>query len=315
MKKFLKIIRSIILVVLGVVLTWTLVHQLLTKIEVKQFTQRGVYVTVNKSRMNVCSMGEGEKTIVLMTGLGTTAPVLDFEPLANALATSFHVVIVEPFGYGWSDDTNADRSVENIVEELRMALAASGETGPFILMPHSVSGLYAAWFANQYPDEVEAVVGIDCTLPKQVKYFGGESPQIYNIAKMANPLGLQRLVCMISPATFISDNKAGFYTNENLAQQKTISSRVGFNKTIINETNSVESNIQKTYDMMFNSAMPLLFFTREPKTQSDGKSKTSFYETYITNPEIQKVVVLDTGHYMHWDQADKMSAIVKDFFQ
>ena len=313
MKKFLKIIRNIFVIILVLIAAWTLINQVLIRIDEKELTQCGKYVTVNESKMNVYSVGNGEKTIVLMPGLGTTAPVLDFEPLTNELATDFHVVIVEPFGYGWSDYTKNDRSVENIVEELRMALNESGEKGPYILMPHSVSGIYATWFANKYPEEVEAIVGIDCTLPKQVEYFGGENPKVPSIAKIVNPLGLQRLVCMVSPLTFISDNKADMYTEENLSQQKLLSSRVGFNKTIIDETNSIGRNIQETYTMTFDSAMPLLFFTRETNSQSDEKTKTSFYETYITNSEIQKVIVLDTGHYMHWDKANKIASNTKDF--
>ncbi|MEK5325979.1 alpha/beta fold hydrolase [Aeribacillus sp. FSL M8-0254] len=68
--------------------------------------------------MHVYTKGDGENTIVLLSGLGTAAPVLDFEPLVNELAKNHKVVVVESFRYGWSNVTNKERTVENIVEEI-----------------------------------------------------------------------------------------------------------------------------------------------------------------------------------------------------
>ena len=313
MKKVINIFKWVLLVILTVFVLWTVIHQILLRTDAGKLKQRGEYVTVNEKNINVYKTGEGDKTIVLLPGLGTTAPVLDFEPLINELSDSFHLVVVEPFGYGWSDNTEDERSVENIVEELRTALAESGEKGPYILMPHSVSGIYATWYANKYPEEVEAIAGIDCALPKQTEYFGGENPHVPGLAKVVNPIGLQRLLCMVSPLSFISDNKAGLYTEDNLSQQKLLSSKVGFNKTVINETDAVESNIDKTYNMTFKDTMPLLFFTRETKNQEDGKTREDFYQTYITNSELQKVIVLDSGHYMHWTKAHDIAEETKQF--
>lgn len=313
MKKVAKLFIKVLIAILILIVLWTIVHQILIRVENKNLKKSGEYVTVNGKNMNVLSVGKGEKTIVLMPGLGTTAPILDFEPLTTELQENFNVVIVEPFGCGWSDNTYEERSVDNIVEELRIALVQSGKKGPYILMPHSVSGIYAIWYANKYPDEVEAIIGIDCSLPTQTDYFEGENPHVISLAKIANPIGVQRLVCMISPLSFISDNREGLYDDENLSQQKILSNKVGFNSTVINETNAVESNICETYNMTFESTTPLLFFTRESKDQNGGKSKAGFYETYISNPTIQKVVVFDSGHYMHWTRAHEIAETVKEF--
>ena len=314
MKKALTVLRNIILVVFGIIILWVLANQILKKVDEKKISQKGSYVTVKGKQMDVYSTGEGDKTIVLMPGLGTTAPILDFEPLINRLAKDFHVVIAEPFGYGWSDLSDEDRSVQNIVEELRMALKESGESGPYILMPHSVSGIYASWYADKYPDEVSAIAGIDCALPKQVDYFGGENPSVPFIAKAVNPLGLQRIACYISPSMFISDNQSGEYSDDNLSQQKLISCKVGYNKTMIDEMNMVEKNTEETFDIKFDSELPLLFFTRETKNAEDNKTREDFYKQYITNTDRQKVIVLDTGHYMHWTKAEEIAEETKDFF-
>lgn len=132
--------------------------------------------------MHVYTKGDGENTIVLLSGLGTAAPVLDFEPLVNELAKNHKVVVVESFGYGWSNVTNKERTVENIVEGIRTALKSNIE-GPYILMPHSISGIYSMYYANAYPDEVKAVIGIDFTLPQVLEYFGESAPTMSEYMK------------------------------------------------------------------------------------------------------------------------------------
>lgn len=78
--------------------------------------------------------------------------------LIEELKNNFKVVVVEPFGYGFSDETSKERSVENIISETRMTLKEANIDGPYILMPHSISGVYAEYYASIYPEEVEAIL-------------------------------------------------------------------------------------------------------------------------------------------------------------
>ncbi|WP_257127897.1 MULTISPECIES: alpha/beta fold hydrolase [Bacillus] len=64
--------------------------------------------------MHVYTKGEGENTIVLLSGAGMAAPALDYEPLMNEISKNNRIVVIETFGYGWSDITNKERTVENI---------------------------------------------------------------------------------------------------------------------------------------------------------------------------------------------------------
>ncbi|MED1438970.1 alpha/beta hydrolase [Aeribacillus composti] len=152
--------------------------------------------------MHVYTKGDGENTIVLLSGLGTAAPVLDFEPLVNELAKNHKVVVVESFRYGWSNVTNKERTVENIVEEIRTALKSNIE-GPYILMPHSIYGIYSMYYANAYPDEVKAVIGIDFTLPQALEYFGESAPTMSEYMRYVSPTGIARLALYIIPDDFL----------------------------------------------------------------------------------------------------------------
>lgn len=50
-------------------------------------------------------------------------------------------------------------------DELRAALTAAGETGPYVLIAHSYGGLIARAFAAQTPDDVAGVMLVDAVYP------------------------------------------------------------------------------------------------------------------------------------------------------
>lgn len=78
-------------------------------------------------------------------------------------------------GYGKSDTVSTPRDGMHIVDELRSLLLSMGLNPPYVLVGHSVGGLYMQWFARRYPSEVSALVLVDSTHPAQLK--GNGSPE------------------------------------------------------------------------------------------------------------------------------------------
>lgn len=135
-----------------------------SKIEQGKIETYGQSVAVDGKTMNVFIQGEGEETVVLLPGYGTAAPALDFKFLVDELSPFYKVVVIEPFGYGLSDLTEKERSTENIVSEIHEALQRL-HIERYILMGHSISGLYGLDYVNKYPEEVSAFVGLDSSVP------------------------------------------------------------------------------------------------------------------------------------------------------
>jgi pimeloyl-ACP methyl ester carboxylesterase len=71
-------------------------------------------------------------------------------------------------GYGRSDSVSTPRDGSHVVDELRMLLRSKGLNPPYILVGHSLGGLYMQLFARRYPDEVSALILVDSTHPKQL---------------------------------------------------------------------------------------------------------------------------------------------------
>ncbi|MFT4416150.1 alpha/beta fold hydrolase [Fredinandcohnia humi] len=311
---FLKIIRNIFVFFVVVCLIWAVFHHTKTAFEQKKYKPIGQLVEVDGKNMHVYSKGDGENTVVLLSGLGTTAPALDFEPLVNELAKQNKVVVIENFGYGWSDITNRERTVENIVGEIRDALKKANIEGPYILMPHSISGIYSMYYANQFPDEVKAVIGIDITLPRAIQYFNESAPTMPQYLRYVAPTGIARLAVYLAPDNFLPLAEEDTYSEENLKMTKAISAWRGYNKNVVAEANEINNNIDKTVELNFPNDMPVLIFTtKEDKVNEEGKSNVTFYETQLSNHSSSKIVTFEGHHYLHWTRYKEMNEHVTKF--
>ena len=80
------------------------------------------------------------------------------------------------------------------MELYRRALAALGIEGPYILCAHSISGLESMIWAQRYPQEVEAIVGLDATPANFADELKSEELSMRRIlrGKLLNLSGLSR---------------------------------------------------------------------------------------------------------------------------
>ena len=169
MKKAGKIIVRVLLILLAAILLFTLatfiIHSIKTGEEIALLKEKGYYnpVSVGDYSLNVPQFGnpDGKHTIVGLAGLGMG----DYSVAARQMTASIEednlVVFVDRAGYGFSDDTEKEMTLEYIVEDYRKALKNAGIAAPYILMPHSIGGAYANYWASNYPEEIEGIVFVD----------------------------------------------------------------------------------------------------------------------------------------------------------
>jgi pimeloyl-ACP methyl ester carboxylesterase len=312
--RFWIVLKNILLAIVAALVIWFIFNIFMTAYEQKKYPALGELVEVNGKSMHVYTKGDGDNTIVLLSGLGTAAPALDFEPLINEMAKNNKVVVVEPFGYGWSDIINKERTVENIVDETRTALKKSNIQGPYILMPHSISGIYSMYYANTYPEEVKAIIGIDPTLPQALEYFDESAPTMPKYLSYVAPTGIARLALYLFPDNFLPIAEEVTYTEENLRMTKATSAWKGYNKNVVNEANEINNNIEKTVDMTFPSDIPVMIFTtKEENVSVDGKSNLTFYKMQLDNGTLNKLIPIEGHHYLHWTRYKEMSEHINEF--
>lgn len=203
MKKFLKVLGKtlgILLAIAVVFLLGTFTYNRIMLANEKQLLadqDLARMVEVDGQKMSVYVSGEGEHTLVFMAGSGDAAPIIDYKDFADRFDKDFRVVIVEKFGYGFSDGFDGSRSVDTRVCQQRKALQSLGIEGPFILCPHSYSGLESIYWAQNFPDEVEAIVGLDMAVPRAYDTYDDKVVSLVTFSNFAkeifNKAGIVRL--------------------------------------------------------------------------------------------------------------------------
>jgi len=82
-------------------------------------------------------------------------------------------------GYGNSDPAATPRDGLHIVDELRTLLRDKGMQPPYVLVGHSLGGLYMQLYARRYPEDVSALILVDSTHPQQLDGEGALQKQSF----------------------------------------------------------------------------------------------------------------------------------------
>ncbi len=106
--------------------------------------------------------GAGPRTIVLESGFGDTLDIWQtIQP--RVAANCARTFSYNRAGYIGSDPAVAARDAASIVAELRGELQRRNLNPPYVLVGHSLGGLYMQYFARNFPDDVAGLVLIDST--------------------------------------------------------------------------------------------------------------------------------------------------------
>lgn len=129
------------------------------------FPAPGAIRSVGDHDLHLDCRGQGEPTVVLVSGLGEFSG--SWARILDGVAPTTRVCAYDRAGQGWSDDVEHPQDGIAAAEDLHALLAAAGETGPFVLAGHSIGGPYAMTYAANYDEEVAGMVLLDSTSPEQ----------------------------------------------------------------------------------------------------------------------------------------------------
>lgn len=126
--------------------------------------------TVDDRNVEYYLKQNGSPTVVFENGLGGTMKW--WSDVISGLDNNFSVFAYNRAGYGNSSSVSSERDGERIVEELRVLLKRNKLSPPYILVGHSLGGLYMQYYARKYPEEVSGLVLVDSTHPNQFRGNG-----------------------------------------------------------------------------------------------------------------------------------------------
>ncbi|MEK5336980.1 alpha/beta hydrolase [Bacillus sp. FSL M8-0166] len=262
----------------------------------------GQKVSVDGKHMNVLIQGDGKETIVLLPGYGTASPVLDFKPLVDELSPYYRVVVIEPFGYGLSDDTDKVRTSQNIVDEIHECLQKLN-IKKYTMMGHSISGIYGLEYVNQYEKEVTAFVGIDSSVPKQDT---DELP--VSGLQLFHQSGFYRLLVKLNPDQLIMP-KVDDKTKD---QIKMLTFKNFLNESQASEAENFTNNFKSAERLHYPKKLPVIFYLSD-QTEAETPSWKPMHEDLLKNSDYGKIVTFKGGHYLHHTKSKEIADDFRGF--
>jgi pimeloyl-ACP methyl ester carboxylesterase len=124
--------------------------------------------------MAYAKAGTGSPAVVLQSGLGDGKEA--WSRVFDGLATHSTVVAYDRPGYGGSPLKAGPRDPCTVAREQRELLMSIGVMPPYILVGHSLGGLYEYVYARLYPDDVAGLVLLDATHPQQWERMQADTP-------------------------------------------------------------------------------------------------------------------------------------------
>lgn len=314
MKKLIKITKNIVLAIILITVIFlgvmAIYHHIMLLKEKNHIKTTGTLVKVDGFNMNVYVEGVEQEmedaTIVLLSGSGVAAPIYDYKVLYSKLTDKYRIAVVEKFGYGYSDVSRIDRDIATMVKENREALQKTGEKGPYVLMPHSMSALEAIYWAETYPDEVKGIIGLDMAVPDS---YDKDDSNMSNITfmKVMTFLGMHRI------PVFCFINKDGLLKDE-IEQHKYLVYKNSLNDDVYEECKLVYENAKEVKEFG-TPDIPMLMFTTNLDGSDGWKDWVEVQDNFAIQSEKCVQIKLECGHNLHYYKSNYISERIKEFME
>lgn len=313
MKKVVKRIGIVLMILIIFLLVFILVsyinHRMQLSKEDELFVPVGQQVEVNGHMMNVYSEGSSETTLVFMSGGGTSSPTLDFKSLYSLLSDEFRIVVIEKVGYGFSDVADVNRDIGSVLSDTRQALALADIQGPFVLIPHSMSGIEAIYWAQTYPNEVIAIIGLDMAVPESYETYNINLLMI-KLGKFMADTGITRWIPSLAESDAI---KYGTLTDAEKELYKVIFYRRTATQTMINEVQQIKTSAALVAKNGKINVPVLIFSSNGQGTGWNKEEWRGFQSDYISSLANGTLIDLDSSHYVHDIEYKKISEEIKTY--
>lgn len=132
----------------------------------------GRFVEVEGHRMHLHCTGEGRPTVILEAG--ATGFAQTWAWIQPELSRTTRVCSYDRPGMGWSEDRDTDHDALTLAQHLRTLLDVAGESGPYVMVGHSLGGPFVQAFTGLFGEEVVGVGLVDPSHPDQLDRFGPE---------------------------------------------------------------------------------------------------------------------------------------------
>lgn len=195
MKWILRIVVLLIALIAIVIVAGCAYQSIAESNEARTYPPPGNLIDVGGYKLHLYCIGNGAPTVILDAAF--PAQVSNWVWVQPQIAKTTRVCAYDRAGHGWSDLGSEPRDAKQQARELKTLLEKANEKGPFVLVGHSLGGLYVREFAEMFPEQVAGMALIEGTHPDSWKRQNmtegvGVDAGILNVAPILARVGFFR---------------------------------------------------------------------------------------------------------------------------
>lgn len=135
----------------------------------RNFPPPGNLIDVGGFKMHIHCEGAGSPTVILEAMSGGGSPYWGW--VQPEITKKTRVCAYDRAGFYWSESDPEPQTLARTVRNLHTLLVNANIEGPYVLVGHSIGGLYVRQFAEDYPEQTAGLVLLDTGHPEQFQQY------------------------------------------------------------------------------------------------------------------------------------------------
>jgi len=285
----------------------------------------GTLVDVGGFKMHIHCMGTGSPTVIFESGNADNS--LTWSTVAPVIAQKTRVCTYDRAGHGWSQTNDKPYSLKNNVHNVHTLLGNAGVKPPYLLVAHSMGGIYVRNYYQKYPNEVVGMVLVDPSAEKVETVLDKKTSDEMNVLTEQSITELEDLLVDIKSGKIAANISQ-------LESDPRYSKKDGDAAKILIATNplEVETRIKelKNASTIFSQArasnltnlgnIPLILLASDNKDVPDSDTMKSMYTMWhelqkeIANQSTRGVYrkVPNTTHFIQLDKPEEVNQAIME---
>jgi pimeloyl-ACP methyl ester carboxylesterase len=302
--RLLRAFLCVSIIVFALLSTGALYQVIGTALDKHHFPPSGQMVDIGGYKLHLDCRGTGSPTVILEAGLGDTTLV--WSKVQPTLAMFTRVCSYDRAGYAWSNAGPTPRTGKQIITELHTLLAKANVPGPYILVGHSLGGLFVRLYASTYPQQVVGMVLIDAShedqqlnLSPQARQSLNQEVQSHYFNQWLTLFGIQRLGQQLH---LVPSDEFKDYAPSVIPILKAYQAQPSFFRTYADELAAFDETAAEVYASTRNLGnMPLVVLSHGLPVPL-SLQRQEFFGDLSSRSTL--VVASHSGHYIQLEQPD-----------
>jgi len=297
-------------------------------------------VDVNALQMRLDCRGSGSPTVVLEAGAQSASVI--WIRVQDDLAKFTRVCSYDRAGYGWSDSVHEPLYPEQVADLLHDLLEKAAEKPPYLMVGHSVGGIYVRSFSEKYPDEVVGMVLVDASHENQSKQVPPEianliDPKLIKVGSWINR-GLVSVGALRAFKLLDSSNISMMLNEDQREPALAEMYRTGYISATVREGEMINAYFSQPRKLKALGDIPLIVLSQQTDEQSLYDFYLGLYPTLQSQLTVEmfegpaeiyneqqnelaalstrgkRIVVEESGHFIQIDQPQVVIDAIREVF-